>query len=72
MFTSSMRVFLNFKATPTPSVTQESALIRTSYATDILQHWFPSDYQQFHLIEGTSPLTLPITASGYAFNAPST
>jgi len=47
---------------------------QTSYATDILQHWFPSDYQGgFTSIEGTSlTLTLPITASGYAFNAPST
>ncbi|MBE2284564.1 MAG: hypothetical protein IAE77_13995 [Prosthecobacter sp.] len=53
---------------------------QTSYATSLLNSWFPSNYFPsdnpknlgFTSIEGSSlNLTLPVTASGYAFNAPS-
>lgn len=45
----------------------------TDYATDTLQNWFPQDYKDgFTSVEGGSlTLALPVTASGYAFNAPS-
>ncbi|WP_395738915.1 hypothetical protein [Prosthecobacter sp.] len=49
---------------------------QTSYATDILNNWFPADYQKTFTLEGSVQdsslsLNLPITASGYSFNAPS-
>ncbi|HEY1050734.1 MAG TPA: hypothetical protein VGE39_13285, partial [Prosthecobacter sp.] len=47
----------------------------TDYATTILTNWFPGDYKPnvgafTSVLGGSLSLTLPVTASGYAFNAP--
>lgn len=63
-------------ATPLPNgsvyTTPDTVTNTTDYATDTLKNWFPQDYQDgFTSVEGGSlTLALPVTASGYAFNAP--
>jgi hypothetical protein len=74
--TKNINPFRDPKFTPLNAFNPNNVDGITDYASTLLAHWFPGDYTPTtgaftSVLGGSLELTLPVTASEYAFNAPS-